>query len=361
MKNLQRNELISKKCNEVIENKKKELKYIGRTIPYGYKIDKKNKQLIKDKNSSHVVYTIFDLYDKGYGFTTIADYLNERGIITPSRYLKEQEYISYQDQDIQLKWEKSSIRKIILNKVYNGSYKYTNIKTHDAIIDDDLWNSVQNRFLNNMSNNSHNFYDKNGNEFCGKVYCSECKMPFTVETSICKEGTVKYLRCSCYDKRGIHKYSCNNKLAIRYDELRDIVEYMCEKRIFSDIDLPLLETEFKILSKNDKIKNQRYYLKQEKNVLNELINKYTNLLNEIRENNLYNNLLKEDYIKKLNNYNIRLDEIETMLKELYSLGRIKTITNKEIYLDKFIIDNIINRIEIGTLIDNTRNINIIYN
>ena len=50
-----------------------------------------------------------------------------------------------------------------------------------------------------------------------------------------------------------------------------------------------------------------------------------------------------------------------MLKELYSLGRINTITNKEIYLDKFIIENVIKKIEIGVLENNTRSINIIYN
>lgn len=72
MRSQQINKLISLKCNDVINKKKNNLDYIVRTIPYGYALDKKTRKLIIDKNSSHVVYTIFDLYDKGYGFTTIA-------------------------------------------------------------------------------------------------------------------------------------------------------------------------------------------------------------------------------------------------------------------------------------------------
>ena len=231
MRTPQTRELISIKCREKLEKKKQNLEYIGKSIPYGYILDKTCNKLIIDKKTSHVVYTIFDLYDKGYGFTTIADYLNDRGILSPAEYAKKNEYIKYYDELESSIWKKGTIRKIILNKVYTGSYLYTNQITHEAIINKYLWDTTRDRLNAKITNSGRDFYDHNGNEFCGKVFCSICAKPFTIETSICKDGNVKYLRCSCYDKRGNHKYECENKLAIRYNELRDVVSFFVEQDI----------------------------------------------------------------------------------------------------------------------------------
>ena len=358
MKNQRLSKLISIKCNEVIKAKKDRLEYIGRTIPYGYVLDKVTRKLVIDKKSSHVVFTIFDLYDKGYGFTTIADYLNERGIVPPSIYNETNEYIKYYDSNCNYHWEKSSVRKIIMNKVYTGSYKYTDANTHDAIIDIDLWNSVHKRIENKINDSTHDFYDKNGNEFSGKVFCSLCGKSFTIESSRCKSGSVKYLRCSCYDRRGTHKYNCDNKLAIRYDELRDIIDYVFEQNILNDIDINLLEKEYKNLIKDKTIEIHRIYLKQERKELNRLIEKYELLLNDIINDDLYNNILKSDYESKINNFKKRLNEIESVLKEIYSFARTKNISKQELFLDKFVIDNFIKKIEIGALVDNKREVNV---
>ena len=103
--------------------------------------------------------------------------------------------------------------------------------------------------------------------------------------------------------------------------------------------------------KNDSIGIHRKYLKQEKKILKELIYKYELLMHDVTNNNLYDKLL-------LKNYNERLHEIDMTLKEIYSFARIKNISTKELFFDKFIIDNFINKIEIGALIDNTREIKI---
>ena len=361
MKSVQTRELIKIKCNEVINRKKDNLEYIGTNAPYGYILDKSSNQLKIDKKCSHVIYTIFDLYDKGYGFTTIADYLNERGIVAPTTYKKTGEYIKYYDDNMPLLWKKSSVRKIINNKVYNGSYLYTDKITHEAIICDEMWASVQRRNTIVKSNSAHDFFDKNGNEFCGKVFCSICGLPLTLETSRCKDGYVNYLRCSSYDRRGKHKLSCENRLAIRYDDLKDVVSFFIEQNIFDKINIEHSQSEFVKILKNSNIDIKRHYLKQEKKELNILINKYLEYLDSFENNDLYNKILKEDYNKRIINYKLRLCEIENMLNELYSIGRLKLLSNKELFLDKFIIDNFVERIEVGSLVNNQRNINIALN
>ena len=361
MKNQQLNQLISKKCREKIDDNKSKKLYIGVFAPYGYTLDRKKKQLFIDKKCSHVVFTIFDLYDKGYGFTTIADYLNNRGIITPTDYRKNLEYINYKDNQSLLKWEKSSIRKIINNSVYLGSYLYTNEKTHEAIISNDLWNSVHARLNEKCTHSGHDFYDKNGNEFCGKIICSVCNRPFTIEESRCKEGSVKYLRCSSYDRRGKNKCSCENKLAIRYDELRDIIEYSIEQCLFESVNINNIKDEFINLTKDDNIKNKRIYLRQELKELNTLLSKYKKLLSDsIDSDHLYNSLLKEEYEKKINSITDRICEVNTLIKELYSLGRLRIIKNNELFLDKFIIEKFIDKIQIGILENNYRDIQVIF-
>lgn len=248
-----------------------------------------------------------------------------------------------------------------MNRVYTGSYRYTTEKTHDSIINNELWDSVQTKIKNKITDSTHDFYDKNGNEFSGKVFCSLCGKSFTIETSRCKDGKIKYLRCSCYDRRGNHKYNCDNKLAIRYDELRDIVDYVIEENVLQNIDFKSIANEYIKFVKNNSIEIHRNYLKQKKKILKELICKYEILMHDSTNNNLYDKLLIIDYNKRIKNYNERLHEIDMTLKEIYSFARIKNISTKELFFDKFIIDNFINKIEIGALIDNARKIKVTLN
>lgn len=351
---------ITKACYETRQRKKDNLQYIGVLFPYGYILDKISKKLVIDKKCAFIVYLIFNLYDKGYGFTSIAEYLNERNIIAPITYSKCREYINVNEKDSYL-WSRSSIRKIIINKVYNGYYKYSDIKTHEAIINDTLWERVKSRLNNVKTRTGNDYYDVNGNEFCGKICCSECKQAMTIETSVCKGGITKYLRCSSYDKRGTHKYECSNKLAIKYNDLRNIVNMFIEKEIFNNknLSIEMIQDEYLLKIKDDDVIYQRKYIKMEKTIINNLIEKYNNELKNLNksDDNIY--LIKSSelklVIKSLNN---RLKELESMQKEIFSFARTFLVSKKDIYFDKFIVDSFIDKIYVGVLENNKRNIEI---
>lgn len=351
---------ITAKRNETIELKKQKLEYIGSMAPYGYIIDKDTKKLIIDKNSCFIVYLIYSLFDMGYGFTYIADYLNDLNVVPPITYSKTKEYLSAPILDGVI-WEKSTIRGIIRNKVYNGYYKYSDVKTHEAIIDDELYTRVQQRVIDRKIKSGHDYYDKNGNEFSGKVCCNVCKQAMTIETSVCKEGIVKYLRCSSYDKRGIHKYECDNKTAIRYNELRDIVDMFIEKEIFQNKDLNLnsIQTSYQVKIKDNEINNKRKNIKMEKECIDNLLEKNNIDINklEVKSNNEY--LIKykkySDSILFLTN---RKKELEKLSKELYGFGRTVLVSNKDIFFDKYIVDSFIDKIYIDVLKDSKRDISI---
>lgn len=328
--------------------------YIGVHTPYGYK--KINNSLIPDKETSHVIYLIFDLYDKGCSNTQISNYLNDRHIVSPSAFKQKSEYIQIYNQDNNKLWERGTIRKIIQNKVYNGYYKYANVKTHEAIIDDELFNRVQERIKIKQNSAGNDFYYHNGNIFSNKVCCACCGKPFTLENSKTKDGIVRYLRCGSYDTRKKRKIICDNKLAIRYEDLKDIVNMFIEDEVFSKIDIKTLTTSYSEHLKRNDISNHRKYLKQEKQLLNAKIENISK--KEDYDNNLIAKIIKEEKEQLLNLYNSRLEEIERLLKEIYSFARTKEITNNDFFTDKFIVDSFIDKILIEKIENNNRKIEI---
>jgi len=347
---------ISNGCQRVLKNGKEKKQYIGVRAPYGYQLDKNTKKLVIDKKTAFIVYLIFDLYDKGLGLTTIAQYLNERMIAPPTIYKRTGEYIlpklSY------LKWEKGAVRQILQNKVYNGRYKYTDEDTHCKIINDRMWNRISLKKEEKSNRGGLDRYDNNGNEFCNIVYCACCNKPFTIEKSRCKEGITSYLRCSSYDKRGNAKCTCDNKLAIRYSELRDIVGMFIKKEIFNNISISNLQDNyFNKIKNNDEneIVIHREYLKQEKNELMRLKNKYENIYFK-NDDSLISQVNKENKKNMIENINNRLNEVDNLMKQIYSFARTTTISDKEFYIDRLILDSFISKINIGILEDNQRNI-----
>lgn len=355
MKTVETRNLISKMRNKDIEKKKEKLEYIGRALPYGYLL--KSRQLVPDNLTSHIVYLIYDLYDKGCSYTQIADYLNERMIVSPSCYKIYGKYIGITKNDENKKWQRGAIRKILINKVYNGYYKYSNIKTHLEIIDDDLFNRVQLRINNKKNYSGVDFYYHNGNIFSNKVYCEKCGRVFTLSQSHNKDGIVNYLRCSSCDTRGKNKVVCSNNSAIRYDELKDIVSLFVENEIYCNVDFDVLESIYEKQLKDKSIDIHRKYLKQERELLNKEIEKLNS--EKIEGIDLIIELRKNENREMLELYGNRLSEIEGLLKEIYSFARTKNITKKELYLDKYIIDTFIDKITIGVLEGNNRKIEIV--
>lgn len=101
----------------------------GGHSPYGYKFDKDfNCTMIEEE--ANVVRMIYRMYCDGYGYRSIADRLNELGI--KPRIAKE--------------WNHNSIRDILTNDMYIGTYRWGNkvVKNnHPPIISETLFKKVQ--------------------------------------------------------------------------------------------------------------------------------------------------------------------------------------------------------------------------
>ena len=117
---------ISRKVKIVYQTKQKKGEYIAASVPYGYIRDPEdNHHLIIDKEASDVVKLIFKLALSNYTAFNIAEYLNERGIMTTVKYKKEKgmKYktgIVNETNIDSFKWTADLINSILQNEVYTG-------------------------------------------------------------------------------------------------------------------------------------------------------------------------------------------------------------------------------------------------
>ena len=141
------------------KQKAREGKWNGGHAPFGYRLDSKKGVLVVDPEEAEVVKLIFDKYaHTSDGFDSIAIYLNQHG------YQKNKK----KDQDLSY-FSQSYIGHILENPVYIGKIKYgentfkkvkgtrdefKRVKAddyiivdgqHEAIIDEETWNAVQER------------------------------------------------------------------------------------------------------------------------------------------------------------------------------------------------------------------------
>ena len=105
------------KIRNVLNEKKKNGKFVGSMPCYGYMRDPDDKgHLIPDPETSKIVKDIFTWFVTGVGITDIVSRLNDNNVLSPSS----RKNIKHSKQCIYDGWTISSVRKILKNKMYCG-------------------------------------------------------------------------------------------------------------------------------------------------------------------------------------------------------------------------------------------------
>ena len=158
---------MSDNIKSVLTNKRRNGSHIGAFALYGYQKDPNQKgHLIIDEEAAQVVREVFTLFSQGMGKSSIARYLNEKGIPNPTEY-KRLHGLRYKPPVTKQStlWRYFAVADMLINEIYIGnmvqgkygsvSYKSKKNKpipkeqwirvegTHEPIIDMDLWNTVQ--------------------------------------------------------------------------------------------------------------------------------------------------------------------------------------------------------------------------
>ena len=204
---------MSENIRSVLTSRRVHGFHIGAFAPYGYKKDPKLKgHLIIDEEAAQVVREIFLLFADGYGKTAIAKKLNDRGIPNPTEYkrLKGFRY-SQSSKSANPLWKYHSIQWILSNEAYIGnlvqgkmesiSYKTRELKwkpkdqwikaerTHEPIIEMDLWEKVQNKISSHARTCSRT---GKVHLFSGAAFCIHCGYALRVHKG---KANHYYLQC----------------------------------------------------------------------------------------------------------------------------------------------------------------------
>lgn len=353
---------ISKKIRSSLIERKKAGNFLGVTAPYGYEKDSNNKfHLVINEKEAEIVKRVFRLYLEGNGLTRIAQILTKDGVPVPgeSRNIgKTRKTALYSS------WKQTTIRRILDNRVYLGelvqfkrrkiNYKskrritvpeeerYICKGTHEAIIDEESFNAVQNILKKNKSfkGTKHDYL------FKGLLFCSECGARLNVTYSnyaLKKYGEYRY-KTICYSYSRLYSDICTRhsnsipeleevlikhikEVCSRYinENLQDELINMAKKQ--KQLELKQISNEKRLETLEQKISDIGLYIKnlymdKVKGVVNE--NDYISLVADFTKDK--DNLIKEkeELIKIINNQKPQINEtakIERLAKEFLSLER----------------------------------------
>ena len=222
----------SQKVRAVFKNKGNSGLPLASIVPYGYKRDEKDKnKWVIDEPAAKVVRQIYRLCIQGYGTWKIACTLREQKIMTPTEYFQSLGMKTPNKlQEVKYYWSDRTVGDILVRREYIGdtvNFKYTSksfkdkkkIKlpeeerkifknTHEAIIDEETWNTVQKIRSNRRR------ITKSGKQsiFSGHIYCKDCGAKLYYCS---KKNRNEFYRCANYKNSATRACTSHN--------IRDIV------------------------------------------------------------------------------------------------------------------------------------------
>ncbi|MGN1089035.1 MAG: recombinase family protein [Huintestinicola sp.] len=216
----------SMKVRQAFATKAKHGEYMGSTAPYGYKKSPDNAHaLIKDEETAPIVKRIFEMAAyEGMGFQKIAYKLFDDRVMTPSALNDMRAGRLHEKNPYQ--WNLGTVKSIISNEVYLGTYifgkrkkmsfksdKYlknakenwiVNENMCEPIVSEQLWNDAQLRVQERKVSRTGELE----NIFAGLLKCEECG--YSMRISSAKEKTT-FFCCGNYKKpkRGEERCTCH--------------------------------------------------------------------------------------------------------------------------------------------------------
>ena len=358
----QESETISSHVKLGLAMKMKRGELVGFHGCYGYNYDKLTKTITVNDEEKRVIQFIFEKFIQGYGTSMIARELNEMGIPT-----KRGNTI----------WYENTVRKILKNEKYKGDLlqgktytadpithrrlenmgeeqKYLVKNNHEAIIDEETWNRVQEIFEEGSIKNRgernigpfKRFY-----AFSGITFCAFCGRPATRKDWSSTLKDKKAWCCTTVVKQG--RKDCNYGKSIPEEMLEkcflDAFNVLCADkatiiRNFIEKTEPILK-ESNATTEIEKMNIKEHDLKEKLKKLLDL--KLENSITEeaFKEKNyeLERKIkavrkLKEQRENNLNNDNAVKDRI-IEIKEFLKNSKLITKFDKEIF--KLLVDKVI--------------------
>lgn len=321
---------ISIKIRSQLDVKRRNGKFVGSFAGYGYKKDPEDKNhLIIDEYAANIVRTVFNMKLQGYSAGTIADYLNETGVLTPMEY-KRSCGMNYKNGfriSIDPVWHPNTVTRILKNEVYTGmtvqgknrkvNYKVKKLQpvdeaewirvpdTHEAIISKDIFDSVQNLLLLETRTAPEK---TQVDVFSGFIRCGDCGQNMIRRCVTKKSKKYYYYHCSTY-KNGM---GCTSHL-ISADKLYHAVLLQLQNQI------EILIRAEEILKAADSLPGEQFRMKALNRQLEELakeIERYSDLKAKLYQDMSDHFISREEYKELDSRFSRKIEEARKAQKEI---------------------------------------------
>ena len=193
------------------------------SVPLGY-AKGEDKRYIIDPVGAKIVKEIYELYNEGHSIPEIVSYCNAHGYKTA----RGKPFV------------KNSLRTILTSDKYIGMYRYMGVEIENgipAIIDKDLWNTVQSKIKHNYSARAKNKAQEDY-LLTPKLFCGHCGALMTGETGTSHTGKIhRYYKCNCRK----YKHSCDKENE-KKEPLEELVVRETVNRVLTDENIDLIAT-----------------------------------------------------------------------------------------------------------------------
>lgn len=237
-------------------------KYMGGTVPLGYKIDK-DKNYIIDENTAFIVQRIYEMYAGGYTVKEICHELNAAG------------HKSSTGKPFTYK----SLHRLLSNEKYIGRYEYLGVVIDDAIprlIDNATFEIVQQRVQRNKrapaSAKAHTTF-----HLTGKLFCGKCGSNMVGDSGTSCTGATHFYY-SCIEKK--RKHGCTKK-TVKKDWLEQLITEITVNELLTDKNIEFVSQ--KAFELYEEERNDKSELTALSNTLREVQKIINNIMNAIEQ------------------------------------------------------------------------------
>lgn len=327
----------SNKIKSVFDARMKDGKRCSGSIPFGYNRLPTDKQtLVVDPVASEVIKHIFLLANEGNSPRQIAAVLTEEKILIPSAYAKKyhpEQYNGLNFADPYL-WSESCIRTILNRQEYlghtvlrksistnfklhkrkatNEDEQYVFHNTHEPIISQELWDSVQKRKKRAKRATARGTHT---NRLSGFLYCADCGRRMTLQTHYSKKDRLLQYsyRCGGYASKvnscTAHSISADHVEALILSTVKRFSRFVLN-------DEEAFAKELQALW-NEKQADKPKEIESELNCYQKRYDELTSLVRGLYENLVSGLLPERQYKQLMQQYDSEQASLETKIEEMH--------------------------------------------
>ncbi len=249
----------SRKIKQIIQSRQKDGKWVC-AVPYGYRIINTKAMTYEiDPPAAEVVREIFRLYNNGWGYKKIANYLTDNGVPTPRANELSQKEAAGIPTKIRSStvWNTATLSGLLANDFYIGTLRQKKYvrkgingkdqkvgdeehivieNAHTPIIDPRTFAYTQEQMKLRTKSN-YRGEKKYATDYSGFLFCGDCGSPMF---SLSRPDIPAAYTCGTYHRRGLKGCTSHH---IRVDTLDDLLKrYLKQVRDNSSAMLEELET-----------------------------------------------------------------------------------------------------------------------